>query len=191
MEQGKVVEEFEVKGRDGGRLKIVFRYPRIKDAGSALRMVNTIRREANYLGQRHPETLMSETDWLKQNIGWMKKKAGLALFVEVNGELSGDVSIRPSRFDVSKHVGSLGIMLREKYTGIGIGSRLMARVLELAKRETRFKIIDSGYFAKNKVSKKLHEKFGFRESGRLPNEVRLRNGSYCDHIYVYKNIKKL
>jgi RimJ/RimL family protein N-acetyltransferase len=82
-------------------------------------------------------------------------------------------------------------MLKEKFTGLKIGTRLAKIVLELAKKQTKFKIIESGFFAKNKRSHALHKKFGFRLLGVAPKECKLKNGEYCDHVYVYKIIGKL
>lgn len=191
FKEGKIVDCFSIKGKDGMPHDIVFRYPSMHDAKAAVRMVNSIRREADYLGMRRIETLKSEKKWLKGKIEEMRKREGLMLFVEAGGKLVGDASIQPSRLDASAHVGTFGIMLEEEFMGIGIGTRLTKKILALAKKHTMFKIIESGYFVKNRRSNSLHQKFGFRLIGIAPKECRLKNGKYCDHAYVYKIIKKL
>ncbi|MBN2067280.1 MAG: GNAT family N-acetyltransferase [Candidatus Diapherotrites archaeon] len=191
MKQGQIVEEFDAKGKAGESLHVVFRYPALDDVRAAVRFVNAARDEAEFLGQRHHETIESEKKFIQGNIENMEKEKGVFLFVEIGGELVGDSVIRPSEFDVSPHVGKFGIMLREKFTGLGIGTRLAKKVLELAARDTRFKVIESSYFSKNIRSKKLHELLGFKQYGVFPKEVLLRDGSYSDHLYVYKQIKEL
>jgi len=191
MKQGLVVERFDVKDKNGKVLNVVFRYPCMKDAVAALYMVNSARDEAEFLGQRHHETMKSEMKFVETQIENMRKRKGICLFVEIGGELVGDSIIVPTTFDASKHVGHFGIMLREKFTSHGIGKKLMEKMLQLAKKETRFKIIESSYFSENERSKKLHRKFGFKQYGVFPNQCKLKSGKYCDHMFVYKVIKKL
>jgi len=191
MKPGKVVDSFRVKGKDGKKIQVIFRYPSMKDVKAALKMVNEIRDEADYLGRRRHETIKTEKAFIAKQIENMCKRKGIILFVEINGELVGDASIQPLDYEVSEHVGKFGIMLKEEFTGIGIGTRLMRKVLQLAKKHTRFKIIESSYFSKNTRSRKLHKKLGFKQCGKFPKGDLLRDGSYCDHIQLYKFIKKL
>lgn len=191
FKQGKIVDSFSVKGKDGKEIKAIFRYPRKGDARACLKLVNFIRREADYLGSRKMETLKSERKWLEDRLKEMRQGRAVILLVEVDGELVGDSSIIPVPFDTSSHVGTFGIMLKEEFTGLGIGKRLARKTLQLAKSETGYRIIESGYFAPNKRSRGLHKSLGFRQYGVFPKESRLRDGGYCDHVYVYKQIKKM
>ncbi|MDP2974021.1 MAG: GNAT family protein, partial [Candidatus Diapherotrites archaeon] len=99
--------------------------------------------------------------------------------------------ISPTAFDASMHVGHFGIMLKERFTGLGIGTRLGRKMLELAKKNTRFKVIESGFTAKNARSKRLHKKLGFKQYGVFPKAEKLKDGTYCSRVCVYKVIKKL
>lgn len=190
MKQGQIVERFDVKGKKGKALHIVFRYPSKKDVRAALRMVNSARDEADFLGMRKHETMKTEKVFVEKQIENMRKRKGATIFVWVNGRLIGDSVIRPLELDSEKHVGHLGIMLRERFTGFGIGTMLMRRMLELAKKDTRFKVIESAYTAKNERSKRLHKKLGFKQYGVFPKAEKLKDGTYCDRICVFKVIKK-
>jgi len=189
--EGKIVEKFSVKGNGGKRHEVVFRYPAEGDAGAALKMVNGIRREAEHLGMRRMETLESERLWLEGRLNDLRQKKALVLFAEIDGKLVGDASIHAYHLDVSAHVGCFGIMLREEFTGLGIGARLAEKIFGLAKKETEFRIIESGFFEENKRSRALHKKLGFKEYGVFPNAVRLRNGKYAGHVAAYKQIGPL
>lgn len=191
MIKGKAVDCFVAKGKDGKAIEVLFRYPGKKDLKAILKMVNSIRREADYLGMRRMETLKSERKWLFDRLEETKKKKAVTLLVEINGELAGDSSVWPVRRDASKHVAEFGIMLKEKYTGVGIGTRLGKKILRLAKKETSFKIIESGYYAPNKRSAKLHKKLGFKQYGKFPKGCKLKTGKYCDHVLLYKFIGRL
>ena len=190
MKQGKVVEEFSVKDKNGNKIHVSFHYPKESDVKQALKLVNEVRDEAEFLGNRKHETPESETKFIKQKILENESGKGIFLFIEADGKLIGDVSLQPNEYDVSSHVGKLGIMIREEFTEIGIGTKAVAKLIELAK-DTDFKIIESGYFKLNKRSERLHKKFGFKKYGEFPSECKLRSGEYCPHIYLYKQIKKL
>ena len=191
MKQGLVVEHFDVKGKNGEKLRVVFRYPSKQDVTAAVKMVNMVRDETDFLGQRHHETIKTERLFIETQIRNMRKRKGLCLFVEVNGKLAGDSVIRSLEFDFSSHVGRLGIMIEEQFTGLGIGTRLVQKMLELAKKQTMFKVIGSSVVSKNVRSRKLQKKFGFKQYGLFPKEILLRDGTYCDHVYLYKVIKEL
>ena len=50
------------------------------------------------------------------------------------------------------------------------------------------KILTLGVFSLNIPAKRLYEKFGFMEYGRLPKAL-FYQGKYIDQIYMYKNVK--
>jgi len=187
--QGKVVDKFSIKGRDGEKIQVIFRYP--KNSDSTVHLLDSVRRETMYVSRTRPENRESEAAWLKKRIKQMEQGLVVLLFVEVEGKVVGNSEIRPLETDTSKHIADFGIILREKFTGIGIGTRLMRKVIELAKKETGYKIIQSIYFSKNKRSAALHKKLGFKEFGRLPKGILLKDGTYSDKVFVYKQIKKL
>lgn len=189
FKEGKVVDEFSVKGKDGKKIQVILRYPKKSD--STMHLLDSVRRETLYVSRTRPETRESETAWLKKRIKQMKQGLVVLLFVEVEGKVVGNSEIRPLETDTSKHIADFGIILREKFTGIGIGTRLMRKVIELAKKETGYRIIQSIYFSKNKRSVALHKNLGFKEFGRLLKGILLKNGTYCDKVFVFKQIKKL
>ncbi len=191
FKQGKIVDSFSVKVKDGKEIEVVFRYPKKSDLKAVLKLVNSVRNESDYLGHRKTETLKSEREWLKKTLSNMKKKNGFVLFVEVESKLVGDASIQPYQYESGAHIGTFGIMLKENLTGLGIGSRLGKRILELAKKETNYKIIESGYFAKNRRSARLHKRLGFKECGRLQKGSMLKNGKFDDTIWLYKTIRRI
>ena len=190
MKQGKIVSEFDVKDRNGNSVHVSLRYPKESDVKAALKLVNEIRAEAEFLGFRRHETLESETKFINQKIKENDSGKGIFMFIEADGQLIGDVCLQPNEHDVSSHVGRLGIMIKEEFTELGIGSKALEKILKLVEK-TEFKIIESGHFKPNERSARLHKKFGFKKFGEFPNECRLRSGEYCPHIYLYKQIKKL
>ena len=140
MKEGKIVDKFSLNGKDGKKYEIIFRYPKKTDVKAALKMINYIRSGAEYLELRRMETLKSEKKWLFGMLEEMRKRKALTLFVEVNKELVGDSAVWPFGMDASTHVAEFGIALKEEFTELGIGTRLAKKVIQLAKKETDYKI---------------------------------------------------
>lgn len=56
----------------------------------------------------------------------------------------------------------------KNYRGLGVGSLLLKYLIDSAKKKGLWTMI-AGIESENRVSLSLHEKFGFRESGKLEN----------------------
>ena len=188
LKSGKIVGQFTVVGKDGERVSVAFRFPKMADAKPLLRFINRVRDQADFLGERKHETLASEKKFLKERLKRIRQHREILLFAESGGKIVGTTDISPSRLEVMAHVGNFGIALFDEFTGLGIGTRLAKCALRLAKTQTSFKIINSNFFSKNLHSKKLHKKLGFKKYGALPAGAKLRGRGYGTLIYVYKKI---
>jgi phosphinothricin acetyltransferase len=103
---------------------------------------------------------------------WEEKEAGLIGYAYIN-QWKERVSYRFSA--------ELSIYLKEEYHGKGIGSRLMARLLEEL-RGTSIHALVSGITLPNEKSVALHEKFGFKEIARF-NEIGFKMNRWLDVGY--------
>ena len=61
-------------------------------------------------------------------------------------------------------------------------------ISESVKNITKLKIIELEVFGNNPIAKKLYEKFGFIEFGRLPDGIKHRD-KYVDAVLMYKKVK--
>lgn len=80
-----------------------------------------------------------------------------------------------------KHNGTLGISLRKKYWGIGLGSEIMAYLIDWAKSNKITKKINLLVREDNIRGVKLYEKFGFKKEGLLKKDICV-NGIYYNTI---------
>ncbi len=110
-------------------------------------------------------------------------KDGL-LMAFVDGEYAGNASFRSfgkkRRF---AHRGNIGIALKLRFTGLGIGTvmleRLIAKMKECGMEQAELEV-----FSINERARHVYEKLGFRECGRMPNAVKYDDGSYADEIHM-------
>jgi len=182
---GFVVEEFDVTGKDGKAHHVVFRYPRMPDIDQALKFVNALMDEAEYIRLNKNITRKQEEKWLKEKLEKIAKREDVMIFVFVDGKLAGNVNAE-SHGGNSAHVGEIGISLREKYTGLGIGSRLL-KAIEPESRRVGFEVLRISCYKGNKRARHVYGNLKFKEIGIIP-KARKRNGKYDDEVIMHKDI---
>ena len=84
-----------------------------------------------------------------------------------------------------RHRAELGISIKKKAWGLGLGTILISRALEQAK-ENRFTQVELGVFADNERAIGLYRKLGFTEMGRIPKAFCLKDGTYRDEAQMVK-----
>jgi ribosomal protein S18 acetylase RimI-like enzyme len=140
--------------------------------------------EGTYTSAIHGESALDRYEHLPQDeVG---KRRALTLLAEVDGNPVGYVTIDESVWDLSRHVGELGIAVLPEFRQVGIGSALLESALHLAS-EKEFKKIDLSVFHTNKRAISLYRKFRFKKVGRKRKQFNLK-GEYIDEIIMEKFI---
>jgi len=102
------------------------------------------------------------------------------LVAVVEGKVVGAISLQ--RFENRRaHVGAIGMGVHDTYAGRGVGSALMAAVVELADRWLNLKRLELQVWADNAPAIALYEKFGFEREGLLRAEG-FRDGAFADSL---------
>lgn len=80
------------------------------------------------------------------------------------------------------HVGNFGISVEKEFREEGIGFELARTIIEEAKKKIKgLKIIILDVFVINEKAKKLYQKLGFKEYGRLSKGI-FYKGKYIDEV---------
>jgi putative acetyltransferase len=106
-----------------------------------------------------------------------------------NEEVVGQISIqtfpnRPRR----RHVGYLGMMVRDDWQGKGVGTALMEAAIDLAENWMNLTRLELEVFVDNTPAIKLYEKWGFRIEGTLVDYA-FRHGGYVD-TYMMARLRR-
>jgi putative acetyltransferase len=116
---------------------------------------------------------------------WRKRLAeppeGLySLVACVEGEVVGSIGLEtsPARPRM-RHVGSIGMAVRDDWQGKGVGTALMGAALDLADNWLNLKRIELRVYVDNAAGIALYEKFGFEIEG-THRRLAFRNGEYVD-----------
>ena len=154
----------------------------VSDAAAMIAFLR-ITNEESYFMLRYPEEItLTETEERDILKSWETHPNKLLLLALIDGEIAGSCGITPVAEHLkTRHRGSVGISVKKKYWGLGIGSLLIQDILSFAKRNG-IEQIELGVYSDNLRAQKLYERFGFTEWGRLSNAYKLKDGSYRDEI---------
>ena len=166
----------EVTLKDGR--KVVIRPSRLRDAESLLRNVNLIGQEEIYIMVDQVPNLDEETQWLGAFDGARK----VLMVADAGGEVIGSADCERGTFAKTRHVGGIGIAIRDGWRGVGLGRILMARILEWM-RARGLRKAELAVFATNERARRLYESLGFEVEGVRQRHALIR-GAYVDEILM-------
>ena len=116
---------------------------------------------------------------------WRKRLAeppeGLySLVACADGEVIGNLGLEtsPNRPRM-RHVGSIGMAVRDDWQGKGVGTALMEAALDLADNWLNLTRIELRVYVDNSGAVALYEKFGFEVEG-THRRLAFRNGEFVD-----------
>jgi RimJ/RimL family protein N-acetyltransferase len=160
-----------------GRM-VTLRLAASDDAQATLRNINLIGAEGIYIMIERVDDLDDERRWLAGFDGVRN-----VLFVAVaDGDVIGAVDCHAGSFPKDRHVGGIGIAIRDGWREVGLGRRMMERILEWM-RARDFSKAELAVFATNVRARRLYESLGFVEEGTRRRHVRIR-GEYVDEILM-------
>lgn len=169
----------EIKLKNGKTA--ILRSPIKEDAQAMIDYLNIIGGESDFITFGKNEFSMSveaEQDYIER-INSMNNSKNVLIIIE--NEIVGIASITSVQKERMKHNGTLGISIRKKYWGIGLGSEIMNYLIDWAKSNKITKKINLLVREDNIRGVKLYEKFGFEKEGILKKDICV-NGIYHNTI---------
>ena len=169
----------EIKLKNGKTA--ILRSPIKEDAQAMIDYLNIIGGESDFITFGKNEFSMSveaEQDYIER-INSMDNSKNVLIIIE--DEIVWIASITSVQKERMKHNGTLGISIRKKYWGIGLGSEIMAYLIDWAKSNKITKKINLLVREDNIRGVKLYEKFGFEKEGLLKKDICV-NGVYYNTI---------
>lgn len=120
---------------------------------------------------------------------WRKKLAEppegfYSLVACVDGEVIGQIGLhtspnRPRR----RHVGEIGMAVRDDWQGKGVGTALMQATLDLADKWVNLSRLELEVYTDNEPAIKLYQKFGFAIEG-TGIDFAFRDGQFVDVYFM-------
>ena len=175
---------YDLNGRS-----LVFRSAEKEDAEMLLPYLKRVCGETRFLLREADEckdmTIEQEEAFINSHVE--NEKACLIL-AELDGEYVGNAS-----FDVAggsrrnSHRADIGIALYLDYTGMGIGKRLFALILETIEN-CGFETAELTVVEGNNRAIHMYKTFGFVEVGRIPKANKYDDGTYAADIRMVKSL---
>ena len=179
MKSGKIVRSFFAKD---GR-KVVLRTPKWEDLDDFLELINSLVEERADILRTERVSKEEEIDFLSKVLSRLEKDEMFYLVAEVDGKVVA-VSEISKRGGYEKHVGVIGIAIRNGFKDLGIGTEIMKALVEQAQK-MGLKVLTLSAFATNKPAIHVYEKVGFVQTGTIPKK-HFKEGKYIDEIILTK-----
>jgi putative acetyltransferase len=110
-----------------------------------------------------------------------------SLVALIEGRVVGQIGLFLERNPRRHGVAGFGMAVHDDFHGQGVGSALMAAMLELADRWLGLRRIELIVYTDNAAAVHLYEKFGFQIEGTARGYA-MRDGAYVDAYYMARRV---
>ncbi|NLB89730.1 MAG: GNAT family N-acetyltransferase [Clostridiales bacterium] len=111
----------------------------------------------------------------------------IMIIAQINDEITASASFSSSFLSKVCHRAEMGIAVRKKYWGLGLGTLLMQELCQCAS-QIGVTQMELEVFENNHRAKALYEKCGFSTYGIRPKASREENGSFLSHYLMVKEL---
>jgi RimJ/RimL family protein N-acetyltransferase len=181
VQLGRVFQKFHAKNGQ----EVILRTPALEDLDELMKLINSLVDEKAEIARTERVTREKEAEWLPKMLACLEKDELFFLVAEVDKGLVASSDIHILSGD-ERHVGVLGIVVKNGFRSLGIGTQIMKILLEQAK-SLGLKVLTLFVFATNKRAVHVYEKVGFVETGKIPRK-HFRDGQYIDELIMAKFI---
>lgn len=162
---------------------MMIRQARIEDAEALLIHARKVYGEGRNLLTAPEEfhvTIEEEVKWLQDN----KDKGYLTLIAEKDSKIIGMLNATKGSRKRVQHICMFGISIQEEYCNNGLGSNMIAQLLDWAKRDAEIEKVCLEVFAHNERAIHVYKKLGFKIEGRKERHVKFEDGTYSDELLM-------
>lgn len=169
---GVLKTQYHTKGKN-----IKIRNAEIEDANKIINFMKSVDEETSFLSREPGEfniTKEQEEIWIKNK---KESNNSLLLIAEANGEIIGTCGLNGNCSERFKHSAEIGIVLKKKYWGFGIGQQIMKQAINWGKDKGLQRIV-LGVDVDNIRAINLYLNLGFKIEGRKDKYKKLVDGTY-------------
>lgn len=144
------------------------------DAEAMLRIVSSRRAYSGTM-----QLPYQSLDAMRERLAPPQGEGAYRLVAEVEGQVVGSIGLNVQLQPRRRHVGYIGMMVRDDMQGKGVGSALMAAIIDLADNWLNLTRLELHVYTDNAAGLALYKKFGFEIEG-THRRYAFRNGEYID-----------
>lgn len=168
----------------GGGECVWIRNATAEDADRLLKVFRSVAAEGRYILKTPEEadkTLEQEIEFIETH---NRDDASLFLIAESGDQLIGAAGLMASPSARHAHTGLLGIFVVREWRGKGIGTLLMERLIDWARRHPVIEKINLEVYDHNTDAIRLYRRLGFLEEGLRIRQARFGPGDYADEVLM-------
>ena len=167
---------------------VILRNAEESDAEDLIQYLRVVSAETPFL-VREPEeitlTVGQEREFLR---GKKESERELMLIAIANGKHIGNCSVMQLGTNRRyAHRCQIGIALYQEFCSRGIGRKMIEVALERAK-EAGYEQAELEVIAGNERAISLYKQLGFEEFGVFPDNIKYKDGSYADAVWMMKKL---
>lgn len=162
---------------------IILRDPACEDAKSIVDFYNMVGAETEYLSFCGGEYKVTPEQQAKMISEANASENSTMILAVSDDKIVGIGTISSNQKIKGRHVGTLGIVVAEKYCNTGIGRAMMDELIQWCRLNGITRKISLVTSQENRGAIALYEKCGFEEEGILKNEICI-DGRFSNLIYM-------
>ncbi|MFM2479622.1 GNAT family N-acetyltransferase [Celerinatantimonas sp. MCCC 1A17872] len=108
----------------------------------------------------------------------------------LDGEIVGNIGFEVCKSPRRRHVGTFGMGVKDNIQGRGVGSQLLAAVVELSDKWLNLRRLEVEVYVDNERAINLYKKFGFQIEGESVDYA-FRNGEYVNVYHMARLVKNV
>jgi RimJ/RimL family protein N-acetyltransferase len=164
-------------------IEVTIRGATKEDAQNMIDFYNVVGGETDFLSFGANEFKRDLQEYEEYITATSIEQNSIMLLALIDSEIISIATINSSQKERTKHVGTLGIVISKKYTGLGLGKVLMNDLIEWGKQNGVTKKISLVTNETNTVAIELYKKLGFEVEGLLKKDNFI-NGNFNNTIIM-------
>jgi RimJ/RimL family protein N-acetyltransferase len=164
-------------------IEVTIREATKEDAQNMIDFYNIVGGETDFLSFGVNEFKRELQEYEEYITSTSKEPNSIMLLALIDSEIISIATINSSQKERTKHVGTLGIVISKKYTGLGLGKILMNDLIDWAKQNGVTKKVSLVTNESNTIAIELYKKLGFEVEGLLKQENCIR-GAYNNTVMM-------
>jgi RimJ/RimL family protein N-acetyltransferase len=164
-------------------IEVTIREVTKEDAQNMIDFYNVVGGETDFLSFGANEFKRDLCEYEEYITATSKEQNSIMLLALIDSEIISIATINSSLKERTKHVGTLGIVISKKHTGLGLGKILMNDLIGWAKQNGVTKKISLVTNENNTVAIELYKKLGFEVEGLLKKDNFI-NGNFNNTIIM-------
>ena len=176
------------KLKNGATLCI--RNPKASDAAALIEYLKRMFGETQFTLSEPDEFTMTVEEEVALTDKRNNSECDLALVAEIDGKIVSFLNFDEERKRRISHTGYFGISVLKDYWGLGIATHMMDVLLAHARASDKIELVLLRMHSTNEKAMSIYSKLGFVEYGRIPNELKFKDGTYVDTIIMGLDVRK-